>query len=312
MKCPNPKCSCKKFLPADANFCPECGTQLRPGKVVFISDTLQGTTNASNGTNTNSATATNRTCEISFCTAYPGTITLGNRAVLKWEGNNVKSIVIEGHEYSKSEYIYLSPTTTKEYKVDFISNSGNVCSKFVQVHVQPYLFEGKGIPSTNKGYVVVDIRQCKRTEGLGMEGKYQFLGELPVGIKGYYAVFDLDKSIQVLVEGNKVIALFVIAANYTLKLWRGEKEESYQVLDDGWFIRDWVTKYRYIPVTYWGLYQDNIAIDLRLSNVDQRNKAEAALKPIKDKCSTIYAKEFYQFFGMSFQQIYDESEHYEE
>lgn len=38
MKCPNPKCSCKKFLPADANFCPECGTQLRPDKVVFISD----------------------------------------------------------------------------------------------------------------------------------------------------------------------------------------------------------------------------------------------------------------------------------
>ena len=38
MKCPNPKCSCKKFLPADANFYPECGTQLRPDKVVFISD----------------------------------------------------------------------------------------------------------------------------------------------------------------------------------------------------------------------------------------------------------------------------------
>ena len=38
MKCPNPKCSCKKFLPANANFCPECGTQLRPDKVVFISD----------------------------------------------------------------------------------------------------------------------------------------------------------------------------------------------------------------------------------------------------------------------------------
>ncbi len=36
MKCPNLKCSCKKFLPTDANFCPECGAQLRSGKVVFV------------------------------------------------------------------------------------------------------------------------------------------------------------------------------------------------------------------------------------------------------------------------------------
>lgn len=46
MKCPNPKCSCKKFLPADANFCPECGTQLRPGKVVFIPDNPNISSNA--------------------------------------------------------------------------------------------------------------------------------------------------------------------------------------------------------------------------------------------------------------------------
>lgn len=36
MKCPNLKCSCKKFLPTDANFCPECGAQLRSGKFVFV------------------------------------------------------------------------------------------------------------------------------------------------------------------------------------------------------------------------------------------------------------------------------------
>lgn len=37
MNCPNPNCNTKN-LPADANFCPECGAQLRSGKVVFLPD----------------------------------------------------------------------------------------------------------------------------------------------------------------------------------------------------------------------------------------------------------------------------------
>lgn len=34
MNCPK----CNTLLPTDANFCPECGAQLRSGKVVFIPD----------------------------------------------------------------------------------------------------------------------------------------------------------------------------------------------------------------------------------------------------------------------------------
>lgn len=33
--CPNPKCKATGF-PDDAKFCPECGAQLRSGKVVFV------------------------------------------------------------------------------------------------------------------------------------------------------------------------------------------------------------------------------------------------------------------------------------
>ena len=102
MKCPNPKCSCKKFLPADANFCPECGTQLRPGKVVFI---LDNPNISSNATSSNSSNSITRKCEINFCTAYPGTIKLGEKAALRWAGNYVNIIRVDGKDYSSEAKI---------------------------------------------------------------------------------------------------------------------------------------------------------------------------------------------------------------
>jgi hypothetical protein len=156
MKCPNPKCSCKKFLPADANFCPECGTQLRPGKVVFIPDNPNISSNATSSNSSNSIT---RKCEINFCTAYPGTIKPGEKAALRWAGNNVNIIRVDGKDYSSEAKIYLSPTTSKEYKVDFISNSGEICTKCVQVLVSNgLLWEGKG-KLMKDGSFKIDLRQ---------------------------------------------------------------------------------------------------------------------------------------------------------
>lgn len=146
MKCPNPKCSCKKFLPADANFCPECGTQLRPGKVVFIPDsTLKVAPN------------------IKYCTPYPTQIKQGERSILKWEGQNVKSIRVDGHEYPSNAHIYLSPSASKEYSVDFISESGKVTCKLINIEVNNgLLFQGKGKEMPN-GSIKIDLRQVTYT-----------------------------------------------------------------------------------------------------------------------------------------------------
>lgn len=129
MKCPNPKCSCKKFLPADANFCPECGTKLRPEKTDMPDPShVEPIIKSSNTIIQN--------FDITYCTAYPSTIKSGNRAILKWAGDDVKYIKIDGEDYSPKENIYLAPTSSKEYKVYFVSHNGKVCCKYVQVLVE--------------------------------------------------------------------------------------------------------------------------------------------------------------------------------
>ena len=129
MKCPNPKCSCKKFLPADANFCPECGTKLRPEKTDMPCPSYVEPI-------TKSPNTIIQNFDITYCTAFPSTIKHGNRAILKWAGNDVKYIKIDGEDYSPKENIYFTPTSSKEYKVYFVSHSGKVCCKYVQVLVE--------------------------------------------------------------------------------------------------------------------------------------------------------------------------------
>ena len=65
----------------------------------------------------------------------PATIKSGERAILKWSGDDIKYIKVDGTDYSPHEHIYLYPQSTREYKVYFISNSNKVCSQFVQVIV---------------------------------------------------------------------------------------------------------------------------------------------------------------------------------
>lgn len=134
MKCPNPKCSCKKFLPAEANFCPECGTQLHSEKAVHTPNSPINISTDSTTSHFHNTIAPK--FEIKYCVAYPAVIKSGEKSVLKWSGDDVKYIKIDGTDYSPHEYIYLSPKSTKEYKVYFISNSNKVCSHSVQVVVE--------------------------------------------------------------------------------------------------------------------------------------------------------------------------------
>lgn len=188
MKCPNPKCGCKKFLPADANFCPECGTQLRPDKVVFISDST---------------------------------------------------------------------------------------SRIVQ---KSFLFGGKGRTSTVKGRIVVDIRQCVRTKGVGWTGEYHFTGNSPEEYDGFYAVFDEGAYIQILITNNQLCVLFLMAGNYTLKIWRDRS-------------------------IYCGYYnKDNVLLK---NNTVEFDEASVCISPVLDQLFETYGEECYDFFGITVQELLD-------
>ena len=104
MKCKNPQCN--NILPDNALYCPVCGKKQFSTK-----------------------------CKVNFCSVYPSFTRPNEKILLKWEGENVKSIKIDDTEYTASSNIYLYPSVSREYKIDFISQEGEVCSKSVYVQV---------------------------------------------------------------------------------------------------------------------------------------------------------------------------------
>ena len=105
MKCKNPQCNI--ILPDNALYCPVCGKK-------------QFTTK----------------CKVNFCSVYPSVVQPNEKVLLKWEGENIKSIKVEDTEYTASSNIYLYPSVSREYKIDFISQDGDICSKSVSVQVK--------------------------------------------------------------------------------------------------------------------------------------------------------------------------------
>lgn len=129
----------------------------------------------------------------------------------------------------------LCPNPTCSYK-QFIPDDANFCPScgmqlrsgrvvFIPYSTcrtvqKPFLFDGKGRASTIKGRIVVDIRQCVRTKGVGWTGEYHFTGNSPEEYDGFYAVFDEGAYIQILVRDGQLKTLFLMANDYTLKIWR--------------------------------------------------------------------------------------------
>ena len=105
MKCKNPQCN--NILPDNALYCPVCGKKQFSTK-----------------------------CKVNFCSVYPSVVKPNEKVLLKWEGENVKSIKVEDTEYTASSKIYLYPSASREYKIDFISEEGEICSKSVYVQVK--------------------------------------------------------------------------------------------------------------------------------------------------------------------------------
>lgn len=172
-----------------------------------------------------------------------------------------------------------------------------------------FLFGGTGTPSSIKGCLIVDIRQCRRTSGLGWDGMYEFSPGLPVGYTGFYAVFDESLSVQIRVEHGKISKIFFVAGDYELRVWRGEKEVSYTVIEGWWIFKDLYEKHRNVPVTYFGWYKKNVL----LSEKDAEKEVSgvsSTIDKLLDKCDTTYKKESQDFFGMSWEQLMEHSEYF--
>lgn len=277
--CPNPQCK-TTGLPDDAKFCPKCGTMLQkeaPLKKMTISE----------------------------CRLVPSIIKKGEQCRLVWKGENVKYIEIDYQHYDATRDIILTPSQSYTYRVSF-GGEGSAVSKEVQVTVKsPYLYDGKGEDSGVEGKWTVDVRQCKRTEGLGWNGLYAYKGKMPAGYDGFYAMFDESESIQILVIDGKLDTIFLKSEDYEMRIWRDEKEEKFLV-EEGWIFKDYVTKYRYKEVTFFCMYQDGVEIP------DKSTKnAEICLSSILDKFVDAYKKEFYDFFGISWEQLMEDAEYYE-
>lgn len=105
MNCSNPNCKASN-LPDNALYCPVCGKKQFSTK-----------------------------CKVNSCSVFPSVIKPNEKVLLKWEGENVRSIKIDDTEYTASSNIYLYPSVSREYKIDFISQEGEVCSKSVYVQV---------------------------------------------------------------------------------------------------------------------------------------------------------------------------------
>lgn len=161
-----------------------------------------------------------------------------------------------------------------------------------------FLFGGTGIPSSIQGFLTVDIRQCRRTKGLGWDGVYDFSPGLPIGYTGFYAVCNNSVYIQFLVENGKLSAIFLMdEEGYMLKLWMGQKKELYKEWVEGWFTSDYVTKCRYKMVKYFCYFKNDIFID---SNDDKNFEiAEAGIQCVLWEWEEIYSKEILNFLGVT-------------
>lgn len=290
--CPNPKCK-TTGLPEEAKFCPNCGASLTP------------------------AESTKR-MTISECRLVPNTLKQGELCKLVWKGENVDSIIVEGRIYKPNDDIVLSPIQSYIYKICFKGKDGKIITDQVGVTIQQprisvsannqepnFLYGDKGRISSVKGHLLVDIRQCKRKSGLGWDGKYEFTPGLPIGFTGFYAMFDRDEDIQVLIDNGKLSSIFIVSGEYTLRIWRGQKEETYQELKEGLFFNEWVTKSRYKTVTYFAFFKNGNFLP---DGSDENKQAEKILSPIMDKCVTTYFNEFNNFFGMTWEQLIDDAE----
>ena len=276
--CPNCKAT---GLPNEAKFCPNCGTMLQAEESV-------------------------KKMTISECRLVPSIIKKGEQCRLDWKGENVKYIEIDYQHYDATHDIILTPSQSHTYRVVF-GGEGSSMTDEVNVTVKsPYLFEGKGQPSEIKGRLIVDIRQCKRTKGLGWNGKYEFQGGMPVGYDGFYAVFDMSYSIQILVEDGKLDTIFLSSGDYTVKIWRGEMQNT-RWEEEGWFIfKDTVPKIDYKIVTFYGLYKNNELVPYTIANEKKSN-----IQPVMDKLTSVYKDVFQEFCGLSLEQLVVDAEDYE-
>lgn len=125
MKCPNPRCSCKQFLPAEANFCPECGTMLRKEEPV-------------------------KKMTITECRLVPNLIKQGERCKLVWKGTDVKTIVIDNIIHNAEQEIYVTPAQSRTYYIGFVGDNGQTIHDQVNVLVQK--------PSNEERKVVVKTK----------------------------------------------------------------------------------------------------------------------------------------------------------
>lgn len=149
-----------------------------------------------------------------------------------------------------------------------------------------FLFGGTGIPSSIKGFLTVDIRQCRRTKGLGWDGVYEFSPGLPIGYTGFYAVCNNSENIQFLVENGKLSAIFLIdEEGYKLELWMGQKKELFCCY-----------------------FKNDIIID------DEENylNAEDGINCVLCEWEEIYSKEILNFLGVTWDQLIEDAVFYAE
>ncbi len=278
--CPN----CKTIgIPDDAKFCPNCGTSL------CFSEPVKRMT-------------------VSECRIVPSIISKGESCKLIWKGENVKSIEIEGIPYNICEDIVLKPSHSRTWNILFIGEDRykNIIRDQIVITVKsPFLFDGKGTESEIKGYYKVDVRQCKRTNGLGWDGEYEFPQGLPVGFSGFYALFDDSQTIQILIEEGKISTIFFTSEGYTYKFWRGFQEEEYSTWEGSKWFGGFVTKYRDKKVIFYGLYdKDNKLLYHSVANCNKARSCIDLLDMMDDK----YKNEVIDFFGVSWSQLYEDED----
>ena len=284
--CPNQKCK-TTGIPDEAKFCPNCGTMLQKEEPI-------------------------KKMTISECRFVPSIIKKGEQCRLVWKGENVSSILVDDKPYQIYEDIILCPNQSHTYNITFVDRGGYVNGKVIREQLNvtvksPYLFDGKGRPSEIKGKLIVDIRQCKRIKGLGWDGEYEFQGEMPIGYDGFYAIFDMSYSVQILVENGELNTIFLVWRDYTFKLWRGEKREAYKK-DIGIIFSDYVTQYRYKEVIFSAIYCNGEL----LHSVKNHKAGDENIGLLLDKLKETYSQEVYNFFGISFAQLMENVEDYAE
>lgn len=151
MKCPNPKCSCKKFLPADANFCPECGTMLHREEPV-------------------------KKMTITECRLVPNLLKQGEQCKLQWKGTAVKTIVVDNIQYSAEREIYVTPTQSRTYYIGFIGENGQIIHDQVNVFVQK--------PAHEERKVVVNTKPEKTSRIIFLKQELSRINAYDSGLDG--------------------------------------------------------------------------------------------------------------------------------